>query len=211
MDAIQIQLNQVKDQDMFYFLLASLISSADKVANTASVYGAYLKKYKKPALKEFVLLPIHQKTQVGLAKVYNEDVLQLQVECDILNLDPPYNSRQYGANYSPLNVIARYEEELQPQGKSGLIPYFKSPFCSKTKARESFQNLFERIRAKRVFLSYSSEGLVGLDDMVELLSAFGEVVVHQRPHKKYQAREQEEREEIMEYLLEVYLEKPTPR
>ena len=31
---------------LYYFLLASLIESADKVANTASVYGAFLKKIK---------------------------------------------------------------------------------------------------------------------------------------------------------------------
>jgi adenine-specific DNA-methyltransferase len=30
------------DDDLYYFLLASLIESADKVANTASVYGAFL-------------------------------------------------------------------------------------------------------------------------------------------------------------------------
>ena len=33
--------------DQHYFLLASLIESADKVANTASVYWAYLKQIKK--------------------------------------------------------------------------------------------------------------------------------------------------------------------
>ncbi len=32
------------NEDEYYFLLASLIESIDKLANTASVYGAYLKK-----------------------------------------------------------------------------------------------------------------------------------------------------------------------
>jgi len=33
--------------------LASLVESADKVANTASVYGAFLKHIKKSASKEY--------------------------------------------------------------------------------------------------------------------------------------------------------------
>ena len=32
--------------DLYYFLLASLLESADKIANTASVYGAFLKSLK---------------------------------------------------------------------------------------------------------------------------------------------------------------------
>jgi len=31
----------------YYFLIASLIESIDKYANTASIYGAFLKKLKK--------------------------------------------------------------------------------------------------------------------------------------------------------------------
>ena len=40
--------NQITD-NQYYFLLASLLESADKVANTASVYGAFLKRIKKSA------------------------------------------------------------------------------------------------------------------------------------------------------------------
>ena len=43
------------------FLLGSLLVSIDRVANTTSVYGAYLKKLKASALKPLVLEPIHQK------------------------------------------------------------------------------------------------------------------------------------------------------
>ena len=64
-DAIRIELNELKrsgeiDESQYYFLLASLINSIDKYANTASVYGAFLKKVKKSAAKEFELelLPI---------------------------------------------------------------------------------------------------------------------------------------------------------
>lgn len=64
-DSIRIELEQLKkcgeiDESQYYYLLASLINSIDKYANTASVYGAFLKKVKKSAAKEFKLelLPI---------------------------------------------------------------------------------------------------------------------------------------------------------
>ena len=41
-------------ENVYYFLLASLLENADKVANTASVYGAFLKHIKKTAQKRFI-------------------------------------------------------------------------------------------------------------------------------------------------------------
>src|SRR5690606_1781717 len=50
-DAVRLQIEEWKKtskitNDQYFFLLASLLESADKVANTASVYGAYLKHIK---------------------------------------------------------------------------------------------------------------------------------------------------------------------
>jgi len=51
-DAIRQKIENWKDQnlisdDEYYFLITSLVESIDKYANTASVYGAFLKKLKK--------------------------------------------------------------------------------------------------------------------------------------------------------------------
>jgi len=40
------------NKNEFYYLLATLLEAADKVANTASVYGAFLKKLKKSSFKK---------------------------------------------------------------------------------------------------------------------------------------------------------------
>lgn len=59
-DSIRIELEKlyskgkINDQEYFYYL-ASLINSIDKYANTASVYGAFLKNFKKTASREFTL------------------------------------------------------------------------------------------------------------------------------------------------------------
>ena len=61
-DTIRKKINQWKkskkiNDNLYYFLLASLLESADKVANTASIYGAYLKHLKKSAQKSLILTP----------------------------------------------------------------------------------------------------------------------------------------------------------
>ena len=45
--------NLIKEEE-YYFYLASLINSIDKYANTASVYGAFLKHIKKSAQKKLI-------------------------------------------------------------------------------------------------------------------------------------------------------------
>ena len=61
-DAIRLKIEEWKNNQFindyeYFFLLASLLESADKVANTASVYGAFLKHIKKSAQKEIILKP----------------------------------------------------------------------------------------------------------------------------------------------------------
>ena len=89
-DAIRSQLKELFNASKissatYYWYLASLINSIDKYANTASVYGAFLKHIKKSAQKGFVLgmLPIIEGVS---GEVYNEDinVLIKDISGDIL-------------------------------------------------------------------------------------------------------------------------------
>ena len=90
-DAIRQELeklykNKEIDEHQYNYFLASLINSIDKHANTASVYGAFLKSLKKSAVKDFELelLPIIDGNKDG--KVYNEDIniLIKEIKGDIL-------------------------------------------------------------------------------------------------------------------------------
>src|SRR3989338_1367071 len=61
-DAIRQKIESWKEQnlisdDEYYFLITSLVESIDKYANTASVYGAFLKKLKKTAQNSLILKP----------------------------------------------------------------------------------------------------------------------------------------------------------
>ena len=73
-------------ENEYFFLLGSLINSIDKCANTASVYGAFLKQLKKSALKEMELIPLPIMNGTVECRVYNEDISELikNVSGDIL-------------------------------------------------------------------------------------------------------------------------------
>ena len=140
--------------------LGSLINSIDKCANTASVYGAYLKKIKKSALREMELVPLTILHGQAPCKVYNDDISELikHVSGDILYLDPPYNSRQYCTNYHLLETIARYDNPVI-YGKTGLREYAeqKSAFCNKKTVGKAFADLIKNAQFKYIFLSYNNK------------------------------------------------------
>jgi len=188
-DAVRMEIEKYKnDRDLYFFLLASLIESADKVANTASVYGAFLKKIKKSAEKPLIIRPAIYKETDKKHLVFQEDSNKLieHISGDILYIDPPYNARQYGANYHLLNTIAMYDEFV-PKGKTGLREYYKSPWCQKSKVKEVFEDLIKNADFEWIFLSYNNEGLMNIKDIETIMSKYGSYDVVKREHQRYKA------------------------
>lgn len=168
--------NNITDGE-YYFLLTTLLENVDKVANTASVYGAYLKKIKNSAQKPFIMKPAEMIYNDQEHYVYNEDANNLirNIKTDILYLDPPYNQRQYSANYHVLETIAKYDNP-QLKGKTGMRDYSmqKSDYCNKRKVKVAFEDLIKNTSAKYIFLSYNNEGLLTLDEIEQIMSEKGE-------------------------------------
>lgn len=174
--------------NQYYFLLCSLLESADKVANTASVYGAYLKSLKKSAQKELILEPAEYELNENEHQVFNKDANELikEIEGDILYLDPPYNARQYGANYHLLNTIAEYKS-FEPKGKTGLRNYSRSKYCSANTVKEEFESLIQNANFKYIFLSYNNEGLMSVDDVRKIMSKYGHYDLAQTDYQRFKA------------------------
>ena len=179
---------------LYYFLLASLLESADKVANTASVYGAFLKKIKKTAQKELILEPAIFEINSHSHEVYNEDsnLLIKKIKGDILYLDPPYNAREYGANYHLLNTIAKYDN-FTPKGKTGLRDYSKSAFCKKKEVEKSFDDLIKNANFKYIFLSYNNEGIMSSETIKKILSNYGKYDLLTTEYQRFRADKKENR------------------
>lgn len=200
--------NQLKSgritQNEYYFLLASLINSADKYANTASVYGAFLKKLKQSAARDMVITEVPPISGQN-GEAYNQNVSELikSVSGDILYLDPPYNARQYCTNYHLLETLARYDEP-EIKGKTGLREYSaqKSDFCVKSKVQKTFADIVKNAQFKYVFLSYNNEGLMSFNDIEKIMSKYGRYKVYMREHRRFKAdnARQSKAESTVEYL-----------
>ena len=182
-------------ENQYYHLLASLINSIDKYANTASVYGAFLKHIKKSAAKDFSLelLPIIEGKK---GMVYNEDVNSLiaTIKGDVLYLDPPYNARQYCTNYHVLESISRYDNPVLT-GKTGLRDYNgqRSQYCSARTVVNAFDDLISNAQFKYIFLSYNNEGLMPLDMIRTIMSKYGQYEIFVKEHHRFRADKEENR------------------
>lgn len=211
-DAIRTELERLKssgeiDEAQYYYLLASLINSIDKYANTASVYGAFLKQVKKSAARKFELelLPVIDGDKG--CKVYNENISDLirTVNGDILYLDPPYNARQYCTNYHVLETIAKYDSPVL-YGKTGLRDYSeqKSDFCSSRTVAEAFEDIIRNADFEYIFLSYNNEGLMSFDEIREIMQRYGEYEMFSTDYRRFKADTDQNRnhksDKTVEYL-----------
>ena len=199
-DAIRAKLEHLRmigeiDDHLYFYYLASLVNSIDKYANTASVYGAFLKHIKKSAQKKFQLelLPV---ISGSIGETYNEDINELAKKIcgDVLYLDPPYNARQYCSNYHVLETISRYDNP-KLNGVTGLrdSTYQKSKFCSKRTVVDTFEDLIKNAKFKYIFLSYNNEGLMSLDTIKKIMSSYGEYSFFTKDYKRFKADKDENR------------------
>ena len=183
-------IDMIIDEDEYYYYLTSLLESSDKVANTASIYSAYLKKIKKTAQKELVMFELDVENIGDKNISYQDDANHLikKISGDILYLDPPYNHRQYGSNYHIYNTILKYDLDIiGVKGITGMREYKKSKYCSKVKVLETFEDLIKNANFKYIFISYNNEGLMNIDDMKIILEKYGKLKLHTKDYKTYKA------------------------
>jgi adenine-specific DNA-methyltransferase len=181
---------KVLDQGELHLLLSALIDGADRVANISGTYGAYLKRWQTNTAGEMAL-PVPKVVESSFRnQAHQEDSNRLirKIEGDVLYIDPPYNHRQYGANYHVLEIIAEHHRipdlaayERLLYGKTGLRPYRaqKSLYCLRPGPRHGAANALTAMsdlvlsaRVRAVVVSYNEEGLLSRDEIGAILARF---------------------------------------
>ncbi len=219
-DAVRVLLEewyrqQLLTSDEYFLLLTALLDALDKVANTASVYGAFLKKLKPTALKPLTLNPpaiiLGEQPHQVFCKDANE--LVAEIECDVLYLDPPYNRRQYATNYHLLETVAKGDSPYL-HGKTGLRPYEnqRSRYCLKQEVTKAFTDLISRARARHIILSYNDEGFLSAQEIERIFNLRGRVEVQRLAYKRFRADKDRENRKyatnqaVSEFLFYVRVE-----
>ena len=191
------------------YLLCSLIEAIPSVSNIAGTYGAYLKSWDRRAFKTISLEQISIRPSAEGARnlVFNENAEDLikKINGEVLYLDPPYNGRQYAGNYHLLETVARYDYPVL----SGITGTRKeksgsSNFCKKGKVLNSFQELVKNADFGYIVVSYSSEGLLNEDELVESMSNAGipsTLIFQKIPYRRYSRLSDNKKPELNEYLI----------
>lgn len=218
-DGIRIELDELKllniiDEKEFYFLLASLLETSMGLSNTTGTYEAFLKQWDKRSFKKFELKPLEMKKTKLFSKnnvIYNEDsnVLIKKIEGDILYLDTPYTITDYNSAYHLLETIVKYDEpEIKGiTGRRANKPE-KSKYSVQNKVAEAYEDLIKYANFKHIIISYSTQSLLPIDDLIKILEKYSKnnVIVKYYPFREYKnIRSSQKGENLREVLI--YLEK----
>ena len=178
--------------DAFYVLLAAIIEGADRVANTAGVYAAYIKQWQPNALRSFSVSPEQPLASGAPCAAYQADAMHVAGdlgEIDLLYVDPPYNARQYAGYYHVPELIARgwFGDDVALRGKTGLIADGdqRSAWCSKRHAPDALRGLLAATGARHVLVSYNSEGVIADRELRAILRDAAVDGTEQRFTKRY--------------------------
>jgi len=196
------QLIEHLDENIQLFLLAPLMQRASVHTNTSGVFKGFYKN--KEGIGQFggtmrnavtrICAPIDIPRTV-LSK-FDRDVYVSQLEAldfvksippvDVAYFDPPYNQHPYGSNYFMLNLILNYAPPSEVSRVSGIPKGWKrSNYNVRGKALASFSALLHSCDAKNLLISYSSEGFISLEEMLEMLGSLGTVTLFDHKYNTF--------------------------
>jgi adenine-specific DNA-methyltransferase len=187
-------------------LLAPLLYEAATHTNTSGVFKACHRGFGghgRDALAR-IMAPIVLRKPVLVdsarpSTVYCQDALGFLSgrAADICYLDPPYAVHQYGSNYFMLNSIALWDrppvsDERGSDGrllrKAGIRADWtrtRSEFCYAATAARALRDVIAAADCRFLAVSYSNEGLVGLEELCDILSEAGGLALHTTDYVKY--------------------------
>lgn len=196
-------------EDEYSYLLACLIESISFVANTAGVYGAFLKKWDERALKNIIFLDVSdgiitsnsiEKSTEKIENIIND------VSCDILYLDPPYTQNQYGTQYHLLETLVLNDKPKSISKVTGSrsTREMRSDWSKQYKAHILFDKILAKTTAKHIFLSYNNDGNMSKDFIEATMKRYGVDGTFECisiPYKQYENWKSKKSKDHVEYLF----------
>jgi adenine-specific DNA-methyltransferase len=179
----------------FCILLASLLYSMDRCANTVGHYEAYLRGKVNRTDFEFELVePI--KTQ-NLIRIYRKDANELarSIHADVAFVDPPYNSRQYSRFYHVLETITKWDKP-KLEGTALKPPEENMSEYCRNSAPAAFEDLISHLSVRYIVVTYnntydskssSSKNKITLEQISEILGKKGETKVFEKKYHRFNA------------------------
>ena len=177
------------------FLLAPLLYEASVHNNTSGVFKGFYKN-SKTGIGQFggdgrnALLRILSDIEIKMpifsnfscdVRLFKEDANKLAgmlPHTDLAYMDPPYNQHPFGSNYFMLNLINNYEKPIEVSKVSGIpVGWNKSNYNKKNLAKDTMKDLCENLNSKYLLISFSDDGFISQEEMVEFLSEIGDVRV----------------------------------
>lgn len=169
--------------------------AVDKVANTVGHYDAFRKKLDMTNSLKLLLPNIDSSHNIN-NEIYKMDANKLirKISCDVLYIDPPYNSRQYSDAYHLLENLAKWDKpKVFGKAKKMDRSHIKSEYCLKS-ALIAFRDLIENAKCKHILLSYNNTGdsrdgrsnaRMNDEDILNILQNKGEVEIFERDYKAF--------------------------
>ena len=194
--AIREEIEKIaKNEEEKNILICSLIYAVDKVANTVGHYDAFRKKLDSVnPLK--LLVPDIDYSNNSQNEVYNEDanLLIRKISCDVLYIDPPYNSRQYSDAYHLLENLSEWKQpKVEGIGRKMDRSHIKSAYCLKN-ATQVFEDLIKNANCNHILLSYNntanskddrSNARIKDEDIVRILKQKGDIEIFEKDYKAF--------------------------
>ena len=199
--------SQISDEEYAY-LMACLVESVSFVSNTAGVYGAFLKKWDKRALKPISFIKVAYSDEAALdVKVYCDKIENIisNVNCDIIYLDPPYTQNQYGTQYHLLETLVLNDNPTisKVTGSRPTAP-MRSDWSKDIKAHILLDEIVAKTKAKYIIFSYNNDGFMSKDYIEATLKRYGKpetFLCKKISYKKYQNWKSANENEHFEYLF----------
>ncbi len=168
-------------------VLVSLMEAADRVDSTCGLQMAYLKQWSQRSHNRLTLRVPALLEGPGHALQTDASEAVASRSFDLVYLDPPYNQHRYLGNYHVWESLVRWDKPdvYGIAMKRVDCREYKSDFNSKRRIRSAFAELLGRVDARYVLVSFNNEGYLSQADLVELLSARGEVAVLDVDFKRY--------------------------